>query len=151
MRRSILILGALVLALALAGQPAARAGAPAQAGTTPTGATIATAAVPAQQGGPSTPFAPPSTPGGPGNGAPPGPGASGAVPIGVGSTGSTTGGGATAPANLPGRAPNEAVGFFLPICLGIGLICAVIGAFIATRRDTQRAERITGRDAPHVH
>src|SRR5690348_14608641 len=60
------------------------------------------------------------------------------------------GGLATAPANIPGQDPNEAVGFFAPICLGAGLIFAAIGAIVATRSDAARARRIRGRDAPHL-
>lgn len=57
----------------------------------------------------------------------------------------------TPPANLAAREPNTAVGYFLPVCLIIGLIGAGIGAFIAIRRDTRKAARIVGPDAPRVY
>ena len=62
-----------------------------------------------------------------------------------------TPGAAPVPTNLVGTGPNYAVGNFLPWFLIIGLIFAGVGAFLAARRDTQKAESMHGPDAPHVH
>ena len=149
MKYRTLILAAVLLGIGLVGAHPARAGAPAQSEATPTAATQTTPASGAGGQG-ATPYAPPNPPGGQGNGAPPGPGANGAVPIGVGSTGFGTSNTAVAPANLVGQEPNDAVGYFLPVFLILGLLVAGIGALVATRRDADKARRIRGRDAPHV-
>jgi hypothetical protein len=154
MKYGILVLSALVLlGIGLASSRPARADGPAQAATTPA-AQVTAGTIQDQGGGQTgtsgTPFAPPSTPGAQGNGAPPGPGADGAVNQGVGSSGNvnTTSPANQVPTNVTGREPNDLVGFFPAIILPLGIIGAGIAAIVATRRDAQKAKRIRGRDAP---
>ncbi len=154
MKYGILVLSALVLlGIGLVSSRPAQADGPAQAATTP-GAQVTPDTIQQQGGGQtgtsSTPFAPPDTPGAQGNGAPPGPGADGAVNQGVGSSGNvnTTSPANQVPANVTGREPNDLVGFFPAVCLSLGIIGAGIAAIVSTRRDAQKAKRIRGRDAP---
>ncbi|HMA36039.1 MAG TPA: hypothetical protein VKY74_16370 [Chloroflexia bacterium] len=47
-----------------------------------------------------------------------------------------------APDNLVGREPNDAVGYFPAACLSIGILAALIGAYLATSRDARKAAAI---------
>src|SRR5689334_10614013 len=134
MKYGILVLSALLLlGIGLASSRPAWADGPAQAATTPA-AQVTAGTIQDQGGGQTgtggTPFAPPSTPGAQGNGAPPGPGADGAVNQGVGSSGNvnTTSPANQVPTNVTGREPNDLVGFFPAIILPLGIIGAGIAA-----------------------
>lgn len=97
-----------------------------------------------QPGVVGTPVEPPSTPGGPGNGAPPGPGGGAAVDQGTGSVGASGGQSLVPgppPANLAGQEPNMLVGYMPAIFLPLGIIGSLIAAFVAIRRDGQKAKR----------
>ncbi len=98
-----------------------------------------------QTGTGGTPVAPPSTPGGQGNGAPPGPGAGAAVDQGTGSVGASGGKSLVPgppPANMVGPEPNMLVGYVPAILMPLGIIGAMIAAFVAIRRDGQKAQRM---------
>ncbi|MDQ2805964.1 MAG: hypothetical protein M3Z04_03435 [Chloroflexota bacterium] len=91
-----------------------------------------------------SPVQPPSTPGGQGNGAPPGPGGGAAVDQGTGSVGASGGQSLVPgppPANLAGPEPNMLIGYVPAILLPLGIIGALIGAFVAIRREGQKAQR----------
>jgi len=149
MKYGILALGAaLLLVLGLATARPALAGRGAQTLQTPGSTPGQGGSNPQGTGG--TPYAPGSTPGLPGNGAPPGPGANGAVNSGIGSTGAV-GRPAPAPPNLVAREQPESVGFFVPVCLIAGLLGAGLAAFISIRRDNRKAERIAARKAAAGH
>jgi hypothetical protein len=71
----------------------------------------------------------------------------------TGATGETT---AYSPATSAAPAPitggsewNEAVGFFPAVVLPLGVLGACIGAFIAVRRDSDKARRIRGQSGGH--
>ncbi len=149
MKYALLLLSALALfgAALLTGEPAHAAPA-VQAAATP----LATPAAPnntgttgnGQTGTGGVPVAPPGTPGSQGNDAPPGPGGGAAVDQGTGSVGASGGrnpAAVPAPANLVGPEPNMAVGYFPAVIMPLGIIGAMIAAFVSIRRDGQKAKR----------
>jgi hypothetical protein len=159
MKYALVILSAiLLLGAALFGSHPAQAGTLAQTGATPV--VTPNQSVDSGQTGNGitgtggTPVSPPGTPGEQGNGAPPS--NSGNVNQGTGATGSThttndyDPATSTAPPLVSGGVePNEAVGFFPAVVLPLGVLGAMIGAFISIRRDGRKARRIRGQSGGH--